>query len=96
MMVLCCHPFLWYPISLPVDRSLGEGADGSFGCQCQLPRGYEALGSLQVRSHKGVALDERNVSPDTLAYGAGCVAWLQGVAEVESLGRAGRFDGEDA
>jgi hypothetical protein len=32
LMVLCWHPLLWYPIGIPVDRSLGEGAYGSFGC----------------------------------------------------------------
>jgi hypothetical protein len=32
LMVLCWHPPLWYPIGSPVDRSLGDGAYGSFGC----------------------------------------------------------------
>jgi hypothetical protein len=35
LMVLCWHSLVWYPIGLPVDRSLGEGAHGSFGCSYQ-------------------------------------------------------------
>ena len=29
-MVLCWHPFIWYPIGLLVDCALGERAYGSF------------------------------------------------------------------
>ena len=35
VMVLCWHPFLWYPIGLLADRSLGEGPDDSFGRFCE-------------------------------------------------------------
>ena len=67
-----------------------------FGRVYECPRTHQAFCCFEVRCHKGVALDERHVLPDTLEDGAGCVAWLQGRAEVEGLGRARRFDGEDA
>ena len=36
LMVHCWHPLLYYPIGLRVDRALGEGAYGSFGCSYEL------------------------------------------------------------
>ena len=37
--------------------------------------------------HGSVALNERDVSPDTPEDGVGCASWLQGGAEIEGLGR---------
>ena len=94
--VLCWHPLLWYPIGLPVDDSLGKGARGSFGRSYERSRTHQMFCCFEVRGHKGVVLGIRDILPDTLEDGAGRVAWLQGGAEIEGLGSAGRFDGEDA